>query len=42
MKSYVDLGQRILNLDPELSAAFIAAEVVKWAVVARAAGMRPE
>jgi tripartite-type tricarboxylate transporter receptor subunit TctC len=27
MKSYVDQGQRIMNLDPERSAAYIAAEV---------------
>ena len=42
LRSYVDQGQRVVNMDPEQSAAFIRAEVEKWAEVVRAAGMRPE
>jgi tripartite-type tricarboxylate transporter receptor subunit TctC len=42
LRSYVDQGQRVLNLDPEKSNAFIRAEVAKWADVVREAGMRPE
>jgi len=42
LRSYVDQGQRVVNMDPKQSAAFIRAEVEKWAEVVRAAGMRPE
>ena len=42
LRSYVDQGQRVVNLAPEQSAAFIRAEVEKWAEVVRAAGMRAE
>jgi tripartite-type tricarboxylate transporter receptor subunit TctC len=42
LRSYVEQGQRVLNLPPEESAAFIRAEVEKWAEVVRVAGMRPE
>jgi tripartite-type tricarboxylate transporter receptor subunit TctC len=42
LRSYVDQGQRVLNLDPQQSNAFIRAEVAKWAEVVREAGMRPE
>ena len=42
LRSYVDQGQRVLNLDPERSTAFIRAEIAKWAEVVRAAGMRAE
>jgi tripartite-type tricarboxylate transporter receptor subunit TctC len=42
LRSYVEQGQRVLNLSPEESAAFIRAEVDKWAEVVRVAGMRPE
>jgi tripartite-type tricarboxylate transporter receptor subunit TctC len=42
MRSYVEQGQRVLNLNPEQSAAFIAQEIDKWAAVVRSAGMKPE
>jgi hypothetical protein len=42
LRSYVDQGQRVMNLDPGQSNAFIRAEVAKWAEVVREAGMRPE
>ena len=42
LRSYVDQGQRVVNMTPEDSAAFIRAEIAKWAEVVRAAGMRPE
>jgi tripartite-type tricarboxylate transporter receptor subunit TctC len=42
LRSYVDQGQRVLNLPPAESAAFIRAEVDKWAEVVRSAGMRAE
>jgi len=42
LRSYVDQGQRVVNMTPEQSAAFIRAEVEKWAEVVRTAGMRPE
>lgn len=40
--SYVEQGQRVLNLPPAESADFIRAEVEKWAEVVRSAGMRAE
>ncbi len=42
LRSYVEQGQRVVNMTPEQSAAFIRTEVDKWAEVVRAAGMRPE
>lgn len=42
LQSYVAQGQRVLNLGPEESARFIAAEIEKWAEVVRSAGMKPE
>lgn len=42
LRSFVEQGQRVLNLSPEQSASFIRAEVEKWAEVVRVAGMRPE
>ncbi len=42
LRSYVEQGQRVLNLNPEDSAAFISREIDKWAVVVRSAGMKPE
>ena len=42
MHSYVEQGQRVVNLSPEDSASFIRAEVAKWADVVSSAGMRPE
>lgn len=42
LRSYVEQGQRVVNLPPAESAAFIRAEVEKWAEVVRNAGMRPE
>ncbi len=42
LRGYVEQGQRVVNSTPEESAAFIRAEIAKWAEVVRAAGMRPE
>jgi tripartite-type tricarboxylate transporter receptor subunit TctC len=42
MRSYVEQGQRVVNMTPEDSAAFIRAEIAQWAEVVRTAGMRPE
>jgi tripartite-type tricarboxylate transporter receptor subunit TctC len=42
MRSYVEQGQRVLNMSPEDSATFIRAEVSKWAEVVRSAGMGAE
>ena len=42
LRSYTDQGQRVLNLPPTESAAFIRAEVEKWAEVVRTAGMKPD
>jgi len=42
LRNYVDQGQRVLNLPPAESTAFIRAEVDKWAEVVRSAGMRAE
>ena len=42
MRSYVEQGQRVLNLNPEAATAFIAQEIDKWAQVVRSAGMKAE
>jgi tripartite-type tricarboxylate transporter receptor subunit TctC len=42
MRSYVEQGQRVLNLNPEAATRFIAQEIDKWAEVVRSAGMKPE
>ena len=36
------MGQRVVNLGPEAAAAFIRAEIAKWAEVVRAANIRPD
>lgn len=42
LRSYVEQGQRVLNLSPAESSAFISREIDKWARVVRSAGMKPD
>lgn len=42
LRVFTDQGARVLVWEPERSAAFIRAEVERWAEVVRAAGMKPE
>jgi tripartite-type tricarboxylate transporter receptor subunit TctC len=41
-RRFVEMGSRIVNAGPEEAAAFIRAEIAKWAEVIRVANIRPD